>query len=521
MVLEDRVLKDKIRLLVNYYNIKDFNKVIDESNRLLKKHPNLDSVWNLLGLSYQQKANYDKAEQTFFRALQINPRNISALNNLGNNFKYLTNFESAEEYFEKALNLNSNYIGALVNLANLKFDLNKPKEALIFLNRALKLNDKELIIHLNLSLIYQSLGEFDSSVFHLRKINELFPNFTRADKMLSALTNYKNEKQHLISMQNKLKNLKLDDGQKIPIYFAISKAYEDNNDFLKAHEYFEKGNKLKRKQSDYSIKKEETLFQNIKKLFSNLDINKFNVNTSSKNIIFIVGMPRSGTTLVEQIISSHGNIYGAGELGYLSKIIYKKFFNDENTSFIRNIEDVDNLNFEEISKKYHNYLKNFDFSEDYITDKALLNFLWIGFIKILFPTAKIINCVRNPKENCLSIYKNLFEHEGPWCYDKLELITFYNLYLDLMKFWETKFPNTIYNMQYEDLVKNPNIKIKELINNIGVNWDDKCLKFYENKNVIKTLSVNQARKNIYTTSLSLYDNYKPYLLEFSRHFNKN
>ena len=115
-MLENKTLKDKISIILNYYAIKNFDKLIEEANRLLKKNPNIDILWNVLGLTHQQKGNLEKAEEYFFRCLQVNPKNISALNNLGNNFKYLFNYSMAEEYFNKALDRNPKYLNALIRV---------------------------------------------------------------------------------------------------------------------------------------------------------------------------------------------------------------------------------------------------------------------------------------------------------------------------------------------------------------------------------------------------------------------
>ena len=160
------------------------------------------------------------------------------------------------------------------------------------------------------------------------------------------------------------------------------------------------------------------------------------------------------------------------------------------------------------------FLANFNFKEEFIVDKTLLNFQLVGYIRLLFPNSKIIHCQRERKANCLSIYKNLFEADGPWCYNRKEINDYYNLYLDLMNFWDKKFPGEIYNIKYEDLILNPDTEIKKLIDTLKIGWDSNCLKFYENKNAIKTLSVNQARNKIYSSSMNLHEKYKPFLKEF-------
>ena len=148
-------------------------------------------------------------------------------------------------------------------------------------------------------------------------------------------------------------------------------------------------------------------------------------------------MPRSGTTLVEQIISSHSKVYGSGELPYLSQIISEDFLDNTEFSykkFSKMLENhsVNNL----VYDKFFSFIKNYQFTEEFMTDKAPLNFRWIGLIKIFFPSAKIIHCFREPKDNCLSLYKNLFEGNLNFCYNENDLATYYNLYSDLMKFWK-------------------------------------------------------------------------------------
>ena len=514
MISQDKKLRDKISIIVNHYNAKNFNKVISESNRILKKNPTIDFLWNILGLTYQNLKNYNVAEKNFFMALQINTNNLSAINNLGNNYKYLLNFNKAEENFLKVLKIKPDFVTALVNYGNLKFQLNKFEESLKLLNKALTINDKVIPVHLNLSLVYQSLGKFDKAIDHLKIINSIDPSYTRIDKLMSALVNYNDDQKHLDIMEEKLKDLKLSDNQKIPLYFGLSKAYEDKKEFSKAAENFEKGNNLKRKQFNYSIDKDKNLFNQIKTLFANYEQNKLALNPSKKKIIFIIGMPRSGTSLVEQIISSHKYVCGAGELNYLNQLVFKKNKSSQDVNFSMDLVKLDVASLNIVAKSYTEFLANFNFKEEFIVDKTLLNFQLVGYIRLLFPNSKIIHCQRERKANCLSIYKNLFEADGPWCYNRKEINDYYNLYLDLMNFWDKKFPGEIYNIKYEDLILNPDTEIKKLIDTLKIGWDSNCLKFYENKNAIKTLSVNQARNKIYSSSMNLHEKYKPFLKEF-------
>ena len=180
-------------------------------------------------------------------------------------------------------------------------------------------------------------------------------------------------------------------------------------------------------------------------------------------MIFICGMPRSGTTLVEQIVASHDEVYGAGELVYLQQVIKKNFFKDqkldkqkiiENKSFPKNI----------ISTEYLDYFNIYNLNKDVITDKAPQNFRWLGFIKIFFPNSKIIHCYRNSRDNCLSLFKNSFASSMMnWSNRSEDIADYYNSYIELMTFWKNKISNFILDVEYEKLVNNKNDEIKKII----------------------------------------------------------
>jgi len=161
--------------------------------------------------------------------------------------------------------------------------------------------------------------------------------------------------------------------------------------------------------------------------------------------------------------------------------------------------------------EYVNYVNFFKFNEKYITDKAPLNFRWIGFIKLLFPNAKIIHCKRDPKNNCLSMFKNLFEGGLNFTYDQEDLVKYYQMYDTLMKFWNDKYPGEIFNISYEKLISDDEEEIKKLIKYCGLDWEESCLSFHKNKTPIKTMSTAQARNPIYKTSLNAFDKFKSYL----------
>ena len=302
--------------------------------------------------------------------------------------------------------------------------------------------------------------------------------------------------------------------QKMNLCFALGRALEDTKDYKNSFKFLQRGNSIGKQSNRYQISTDEELFNNIIKIFKSFDFKNISKKNLEKKIIFICGMPRSGTTLVEQIIASHSQVSGAGELEYLRSII-KGFFLQK--SSLNKEKIVQESTFEKniIGEKYLDLIKFHNFDTEIITDKAPQNFIWLGFVKIFFPNCKIIHCYRNPKDNCLSLYKNYFPSKDmPWSFDQKDIAKYYILYQQLMDFWKSIFSEKIFDVNYENLVNEPETHIRKIIKYCDLEWEDQCLKFHEiKKTPIQTVSVNQARQPIYKSSVDSNQKYSNYLSE--------
>ena len=201
----------------------------------------------------------------------------------------------------------------------------------------------------------------------------------------------------------------------------------------------------------------------------------------------------------------------------LNKFIKKNVDNENFTSIFKNYLVENDEKIKSISKDYLSKISFIKTSKNIILDKSPLNFQWLGFIKILFPNSKIIHCTRNLKDTALSIYKNAFSINSIiWSNNQDDLVKYISLYLDLMKFWKEKLPNFIYDLNYEKLTENKEEEIKKLIKFCELNWEEDCLNFNKKGPPIKTVSITQARKPIYKTSVNLHEKYKNYLEIFNK-----
>ena len=511
-------IKSEYKKINNLFLSRKFDLVIEKTKKILKKNSTQIPFYNLLALSYRETGKILLAEQILISALKIRPNDQSVLVNLGSTYRILIEFEKSEKYLKKALSINSKNINALVNYANLKRDTNEYNDSIKLYEEANKINKDNPIIIINLAGIYQIVGKFKISQELLEKLLSYDEKNALAHKMLSTIKKYKDNDEHQMKMISLLKNNILNEIDKATLCYAISKSFEDQKKYKESSEFFIKANDIQKKiHKNYSVNQEINLFNKIKKTFENTNFKKYPNFLNNKNLMFIVGLPRSGTTLIHQILSCHSEIYGAGELVILDQFMKKNIDNLQLISLFKNYEKTNNEKIKNIINNYFSKVSFIKSNKKIILDKNPLNFQWLGFIKILFPNSKIIHCTRNLKDTSLSIYKNAFDINSIiWSNNQNDLLKYISGYLNLMKFWKQKLPNFIYDLNYEKLIKNKEYEIKNLLNFCNLDWQKDCLHFDKKANPIKTVSITQARKSIYKTSVNSYEKYSDYLEIFKK-----
>ena len=509
-MLSKHELKKRIEILINKLRLGLIDEVILESQIFLKKDKN-EIVINILSIAYITKGLFDESISLLENFLKKEPNNYSFLNNLGLSFLKKGDFIKAEYNFKKSLDLKPNQVQTLNNFGSLMRDLEKPQEAINYFKKAYILGENIFETNYNLASVYQSVGSYDLSLKFFNKALLINPKFTVADRNISLMTKYTENNSHLISMKKKYDDKKLSDYQLPDLLFGLSKAYDDMQDYKKSFNFLKDANDKKKKETNYNVEQDLELFENIKKTFQN----KINLRSTipNKRFIFIVGMPRSGTSLIEQVISNHSKVFGGGELTFLQEIEKMVFKNkSKNLSY----NDI----FENIRKNYIEKTAIIDNEKKFFTDKAPLNFRWIGFLNLMFPNSKIIHCTRNSLETCWSIYKNGFDGDLNFSNNFNDLGNFFNGYLELMNFWKSKLNEKIYDINYEKFVTDTKKETEKLLKFCQLNWDNACLRHHENAKSIKTVSAFQARQPIYNSSLNKSKNYKEFLKELIDKLNK-
>jgi|TARA_Y100001970_G_scaffold227266_1_gene281156 tetratricopeptide (TPR) repeat protein len=505
-------INKKIEKINSKLSLRKFDEVISECKKLININPDTGVVYNLAGLAFQAKKKHKESFNYFIKATELDKKDFAAKINLANAYMYLDDYNSSEKLFSKLLLEKPDDYLLIANYANFKKKIRDFKSAIKLYEEALKKSNYKIFIMKDLAKIYSNTGEFEKSKELYEKILTTIPNSIDSHVGLSRLINYKENQIHLDQMMQTYKNKDLKDNDKALLAFAISKAYEDKKDYEKSYFFFNEGNQLINSNLNYNFENEKKIANNIKKIFVKLNYDVSKKISMNKKIIFVCGLPRSGTTLVEQILSSHKDASGIGEVEYLEKGINEIYFQDNkilNHKLIEDIHKGNNL----LEEFYLKKLKKLNFNSAVLIDKTPHNFRWIGFIKLFFPNSKVVLCKRNLDDNFLSLYKNYFastKHMG-WSFDPEYILKYIDMYRQLISFWRDKYPEFIYELEYENLVKDNVNQIKKLIDKCGLPWDQNCLSHYKNrKGTINTVSIIQARKPIYSSSLnfsSLYDKY--------------
>lgn len=395
-------------------------------------------------------------------------------------------------------------------LGKIYVELNETENAISSFEASKNLDPNNLSIRKDLANLHLTIGNLDKSIEIFNHIKEKDPFDGENHRLLSRTKKYLSDKDdHIKQMEGLVSSSKINNEQKINIAFALGNIYENLSMFDRSAIYYKIGNEKQNERLKFDLEKEKFIIKNIINVFNSLKIKELqNFGSQNTKPIFILGMPRSGTTLLEQILSSHSEVYGGGELSFIEDFLLL----NRGPIGLRLPVIFNNPNEENINKfcAYYmdriNYINN---DKTYITDKMPGNFKWIGLIKSAFPNSKIIHVKRNKMDTCFSIYKSYFANDTcSYSYDSKNLADFFNLYELSMKNWQKIFKNEIYNCNYEKLVNNIEDETRKVLSYCELKWDENVLNFHKNKRRVMTVSSAQIREKIYNKSINSWKNYK-------------
>ena len=527
-----------------------------DKKEMIEEKPNKKIQKLLIEAENHHKNNHlEDLEKVLRKIILIDSNYFPAFFNLARLFEMSKKFEKAIKFYKKTLEINPNHLETALNLINCYEDINKLDKAIKISEDFCKLHPDKYEVHyamgrlnhkngknldnaynaykktlsinnnfkyakLGLGQIYKSKGNFREAKKTFQEIIDSDGNEIKAYYEITDFLDDKEIKKNIKKLEILEKNNKHKYKNKIYLYFTMGKMFEKINNYSKAIYYYNLGNKLKRKHIDYSINYDEKRFNALKKTIDKFGTNKKkNIGHKSARPIFIVGMPRSGTTLIEQIVSSHSKVFGGGELLLFTDVFQKELNLKKNKDFLEILKNLTEKNFFDLGKKYVDEIEKISKENMYLTNKLPKNFINIGLIKLSLPNARIIHCERNPLDTCFSCYKTFFTEGNHYCYSLEELGSFYILYKKQMNYYKKVFNQQILNIKYEDVVADTEKETKKILNYLELGFEENCLEFYKNKRNIRTASLVQARKPIFKSSINSWLNYKDFLKPLTNKLN--
>lgn len=357
----------------------------------------------------------------------------------------------------------------------------------------------------NLGVALADKGEPEGAIKSYLQAIKIDPNFAEAHRHLSTMIKYHDHHTQIFQMRALYQDIKISDDSRCHLCFGLAKEHEDVNEIYEAFHYWEQGNTLRKKLLGYRIEQDKILFSNIKAAQPLILKNslKSSLNYSGLTPIFILGMPRSGTTLVEQIVSSHSEVNGAGELVYVSRF---------GKGLTQGLSAPSKDKVSRFRTNYLSALTKLACVKRLVTDKTPQNFLHIALICAAILEAKIIHVQRDAAATCWSNYKHYFSAKGlGYSYNLNDTFSYFKMYQELMDFWGNTYGHQIYDLDYDRLTIEQESQTRKLIEYLELDWDVACLSPQENKRAIQTASQQQVREKVYKGSSHAWRRYEPYL----------
>lgn len=471
--------------------------------------------------SFRAQKNFNFAIRDYQNALRFNPQLFEAARNLGLCLQELGQTEEAQKALELSVSLAPQNPEAHVTIANFFRETNQFDAARLAYKSALKISPTNADIHCDFAINLRNSGKLKKAEYHFKKAIKLNPNFGRAWRGYAGVFTFSKPSQ-LEPIKKAVQDSENPES-KMHLHFALGKAEEDLGENLKAFIQFEQANLLHAQKLEYDIQFDLNFIDALKNIINSEFIEK---NTShyveSNRPIFIVGMPRSGTSLAEQILASHSQVHGAGELSLLAGTIKQILPMSDDQNYTASLKNSTSEDFDKIGQIYLEQVKTLGPNNKlHIVDKMPMNFLHLGIIALALPNARIIHCTRNPMDSCLSIYKNHLPAYGHGYATRQETLgQYYAAYLKLMDHWMNVCGGQIYELNYEKLVTDPELQTKNLLMACGLEFEEPCLSPHNTKRVVSTLSASQVRQPIHVKSIGNWRRYETQLAPLIKALNQ-
>jgi tetratricopeptide (TPR) repeat protein len=388
--------------------------------------------------------------------------------------------------------------------------LMRQPDALVAFEEAARLNPGEVRLRLSIGHIHKTLGRRSESEQAYKACLDMDPNFSEAYWSLADLKNYVFSDAEMASMQTLVKGDGGDDDDQAQLHFALGRALEHKKNYPAAFNHYAIGNTRRRKTVPFDIEIFENKTRRVRELYdAAFFAGRPNAGFQDSAPLFVVGLPRSGSTLTEQILASHSSIEGTFELPNVLTIVREfDHRNPQRDAYPENVREVAPEQFELLGRRYIEETAPIRSGRRHFIDKMPNNFSHVGLIHCMLPNATIIDVRRHPMDSCFSTYKQYFAEGQSFSYDLADLGRYYRCYLALMDHWDKVLPGKVLHLSYEELVREPEINIRRLLTHCGLDFQPACLAFHETKRPVRTASAEQVRQPMYATGIGYWRHFE-------------
>lgn len=497
---------------------RDFTQAVDLINRAIELRPRYAEAYNNLGSALLMLNEHDAAIASFQDALQIEPYSAEIHDLLGNALRVAERLDEAAPYFDRALQLNPLLASAHANLGATWHARGFLEEAIACYRRAIVLDQRSCFAHTNLAQALVAVGQCDEALAILAQAIEVEPHNALAHWVLASNSPRPLNTQTVETLEQLLTGDGPPAEDRWLLHFALAHSYDKCVNYDRALMHAHCANELKRRhwQERGQAFNRAAHIARIDELIAFYSPEFFaaaqSLGTDSELPVFVVGMPRSGTTLVEQILASHSQVFGAGELDDLHNLqpTAQEFLRGGLNRSLRWTDD-ETASVREIADGYLQSLARLGGPARRVVDKMPTNFLHLGLIATLFPQARVIHCVRDPRDVLLSCYFQNFSSEAMnFTFDWGDLTLYLEQYQRLMDHWRAVLPLTIHEVAYEQLVRDQERVTRDLVAHVGLPWEPRCLEFHKTVRTVSTASAVQVRAPLYTQSVARWCHYEPH-----------
>lgn len=483
---------------------------------ILKQEPGNVEALRMLARIAADDGRQVIAEGLLRRVVGLSPGHSVSHEDLGRFLADNGRVPEAIGFIRKAIDLDPLKLANHLMLADALTLLGRNAEALESYEHCLALEAEEPSALLGMGHLLRIRGRRNEAVACYRKCAAIRPDYGNSYWSLASLKDFRFTDQEVADMRSRIDSGDLDPESEVNFHFAVARAYEAEKDFESAWQEYERGNILKRSRIQYDPVENETKHDNVLNVFTGDFLEReFHSEKIGPSPIFILGMPRSGSTLIEHALASHSLVEGAGELPHIAMLAASLGnYRPDGLMYPEVLRELNEDQFIAIGKSYvHQTAPHRMLDTPYFTDKTPANFSRVGFIHLVLPNSRIIDARRDPVDTCIGNYRQLFAMGKNQSYDLQELGEYYLQYIRMMDHWDRVLPGRILRVQYEDVVNDLDGQLRRILDYCELPWEKACLDFFKSDRDVNTASSDQVRQPIYKSAIGYWKNYESHLAE--------